>query len=138
MDTGVTYTPYHPRWYRRPVTVWWWLESWRYARFVLRELTSLAVAYFCLIALWKIRAIRGGAADYARFLERMNNPWFLLLNSLAFLGLLFHTITWFNLSPKAMVIRLGGKRVPDGLIIGMNYLAWIAVSAFLAWMTQRG
>jgi len=138
METEANYTSYHPRWYRRRVSVWWWLESWRYAKFVLRELTSLAVAYFCLIALWKISAIRQGAAAYARFLEHMTNPWFLFLNSLALLGVLYHTITWFNLSPKAMVIRLGGRRVPDNLIVAMNYAAWIAISIFLAWMTQRG
>ncbi len=138
MDAGAPYTPYHPRWYRRPVSVWWWLESWRYAKFVLRELTSLAVAYFALIALWKLSAIRRGAGAYAQFFEHMKSPGFLLLNSVAFLLVVFHAITWFNLSPKAMVIRLGGKRLPDGLIVGANYGAWIALSVFLAWMTQRG
>src|SRR3989454_11117143 len=40
------YTPYHPRWYRRRVSVWWWLQNRAYAGFVLRELTSVFVAFF--------------------------------------------------------------------------------------------
>ena len=51
------HTPYHPRWYRRRVSVWWWLQSWPYAKFVLRELTSLFVAYYALVTLWKLRAL---------------------------------------------------------------------------------
>lgn len=138
MSAVVDHTPYHPRWYRRRVSVWWWLGSWAYAKFVLRELTSVAVAYFALIELRKFRAIRIGPEAYAQFLVRMKSPLFLVLNGVAFLLIVFHATTWFNLAPKAMVVRLGGKRVPDAVIVGMNYGAWVAVSAVLVWLSQRG
>ena len=66
MSNAAHPTPFHPKWYRRRVSVWWWLESWRYAKFVLRELTSLAVAFFAGLALWKIRAIAAGPEAYAQ------------------------------------------------------------------------
>ena len=138
MSPGSHYTPYHPKWYRRPVSVWWWLESRSYTRFVLRELTSVAVAYFALIQLWKFHALRTGPDGYARFLERMKNPFVLLLNCLAFLLVLFHAVTWFNLTPRAIVLRFGGKRVPDALIVGANYFACLVISLCLAWLSQRG
>ncbi len=138
MSAPMGYTPYHPRWCRRRVSVWWWLESWPYTRFVLRELTSLAVAYFSVLALWKVSAIADGPAAYADFLARMQSPFFLVLNTLAFLGLLFHSITWFNLAPKALVVRVGGKRLPDWLIQAANYGAWLAVSLGAVWFLQRG
>ena len=56
MSGPVRYTPYHPKWYRRPVSVWWWLESWPYMRFVLRELTSVPVALVSLLTLWQVHA----------------------------------------------------------------------------------
>ena len=138
MSNAAHPTPFHPKWYRRRVSVWWWLESWRYAKFVLRELTSLAVAFFAGLALWKIRAIAAGPEAYARFLERMQSPLFLLLNGVAFLFVLYHAITWFNLAPKAMTVRVGGVRVPDWAIQAGNYLAWLIVSAVAVWVLRRG
>ncbi len=138
MSEPVRYTLYHPKWYRRPVSVWWWLQSWRYAKFVLRELTSLSVAYFAVLALWKVRAITRGPEAYAAFLARLQSPLWVALNALALIFLLYHTITWLNLAPKAMVVRLGGKRVPDRVIQAVNYLLWAAVSAAALWVLERG
>ena len=46
----------------------------------------------------------------------------------------FHAVTWFNLAPKAMVVEVGGRRLPGALIAGANYAAWAVVSAVLAWL----
>jgi fumarate reductase subunit C len=128
----VRYTPYHPRWYRRRVSVWWWLESRSYRGFVLRELTSVAVAFFALVLLWQIRALGQGPEAYARVIARLRSPLFVVLDLLALAFVLFHSITWFNLAPKAMVVRLRGKRLPDVLIAGANYAAWVVLTAAVA------
>ncbi|MFQ5817410.1 MAG: fumarate reductase subunit C [Terriglobia bacterium] len=137
MKTAAHYTPYQPRSYRRRVSVWWWLQKWSYAKFMLREFTSVAVAFFCVVLLWKIRALAEGPDAYAAFLARMKTPLFLALNSVAFLLVLFHAITWFNAAPKAMVVRLRGQRLPDWVIQGMHYLGWVVISAGLVWLLQR-
>jgi hypothetical protein len=36
-----------------------------------------------------------------------------------------------------MVVRAGGHRVPDRLIVVMNYVAWIAASAVVAFFWLR-
>lgn len=131
------YTPYHPRWYRTRVSTYWWLRKWYYLKFVLRELSSIFVAYFVVITLLQIRSLSRGPETYARFEERMRNPLIIALNAISLLFVLFHTITWFNLAPRAMVVRLGGKRVPDTLIAGSNYVAWLAISAAVAWFVLR-
>jgi fumarate reductase subunit C len=128
------YTLYHPRWYRRRVSVWWWLQNRSYARFVLRELTSVAVAYFALVTLWLIRAVARGPEAYADALARLASPLFVILNLIGFALVLYHAITWFNLAPVAMVLRVRGKRVPDAAIAGANYAAWIVLSAFVIWI----
>lgn len=138
MNAQAPYTPYHPKWYRRRVSVWWWLQKAVYTKFVLRELTSLFVAYFALLGLWKLRAVAAGPEAYTTFLARMKNPLWIFINSVALLFLLFHAITWFNLAPRAMVMRWGGKRLPDRAIQGMNYLAWLVISAGIAWFVLKG
>jgi len=132
------YTLYHPRWYRRRVSVWWWLQKGSYTRFVLREITSVFVAFFAVVYLWQIYTLGQGPEAYGRFLARLRTPLFLALDTVAFLFVLFHAITWFNLTPKAMVVRLRGKRVPDSVIVGANYAAWLVVSGAVAFIMLRG
>lgn len=131
-------TPFHPRWHRRRVSVWWWLEKGSYVKFVLRELSSVFVAFFAGVYLWQLRALARGPESYAQFLDQLQTPLFLLLHGLAFFFVLFHAITWFNLAPRAMVVRLGGKRLPDVVVAGMNYLAWLVLSGVVAWVLLRG
>jgi fumarate reductase subunit C len=131
-------TPYHPKWYRPRVSVWWWLKSRPYTTFVLRELTSVFVAFFALVILWQVRALAHGPEAYSRFLTRLKSPFFLALDAAAFLFILFHAVTWFNLAPKAIVIRFRGKRVPDPVVAGLNYAAWLVLSAAVAFFLLRG
>ncbi len=138
MNTKVHYTLYHPKWYRRHVSVWWWLQTWYYTKFVLRELTSLSVAFFALVCLWQVRSLARGPEAYAQCIERLRNPIFLALNLVALGFVLFHAITWFHLAPRAMVLRLRGQRLPDIVVVGLNYAAWIIASALAAWFLLRG
>jgi fumarate reductase subunit C len=138
MSVEPRYTLYHPRWYRRRVSVWWWLQNRSYTGFVLRELTSVFVAFFAVVSLWQLRALAQGPDAYVQFLARLRTPRFLALDTVAFLFVLFHAITWFNLTPKAMVVRLRGKRVPDWVIVGQNYVAWLVLSGLVAFVLLRG
>ncbi len=138
MSDKVHYTPYHPKWYRRRVSVWWWLQNRSYTTFVARELTSVSVAFFAVVSLWQVRALVQGPGTYAQFLAWLRTPLFLVLDTVAFLFILFHAVTWFNLAPKAMVLRLQGKRIPDGIIAGLNYLAWLILSGGVTWILLRG
>jgi fumarate reductase subunit C len=138
MSAGPHYTLYHPRWYRRRVSVWWWLQKRSYTGFVLRELTSVFVALFAVIYLWQLWALAEGPDAYGQFLARLGTPLFLTLAAVAFVFVLFHTITWFNLTPKAIAVRVRGKRVPDWVIVGSNYVAWLVVSGAVAVVLLRG
>jgi fumarate reductase subunit C len=117
--------------------VWWWLKSPSYTGFVLRELTSVFVALFALVVLWQVRALGQGPLEYARFLERLRSPAFIAFHALALLFVLFHSITWFNLAPKAMVVRFGGRRLPDLAVAGLNYGAWLVLSGAVAFILLR-
>ena len=137
MSDGPHYTLYHPRWYRRRMSLFWWLQKRNYTLFIVRELTSVFVAFFAIVYLCLIHSLTQGPEAYEQFLDRMASPLFVVLHVIAFLFVLYHAITWFNLTPKAMVVRLGATRVPDWLIIASNYAAWVVISAVVAFLLLR-
>ena len=137
MNEIPAYTAYHPRWYRPRVSTYWWLWRRAYLKFILRELSSVPVAYFVTLTLVQVHALSDGPQAYADFQRWMTHPVFLTLNAISFLFVLFHTVTWFNLAPTAMAVRIGGRRVPGYLISGPNYLAWLVVSLLVAWYIVR-
>ena len=138
MTERPAYTEFHPKWYRTRVSTYWWLGRWPYVKFILRELSSVFVALFVIMTLLQIRALKNGPQAYQALQERLANPLVLALNTVGLLFVLFHTITWFNLTPKAMAIRVGGKRIPDVLLTAPNYVAWVVVSGVVAWIVMGG
>jgi fumarate reductase subunit C len=128
------YTPFHPKWYRRRIPIFWWLRKRAYVKFIARELTSPFAAYAALLLLIQVWALASGAVTYSRFMSLLARGPVILWHAFVLLCLLFHSITWLNLAPKALVLRLGKKRLPDWTVRVAHYAAWFAVSAFTAWI----
>ena len=120
--------------YHRPMTAGWWLKRRSYVLFMLRELTSVWIAAFLVVYLVQLAALGRGAESYEAFLQRLRMPWWVAFHVLALVAALHHAITWFNLTPKAIVIRIGEERVSPILIAGANYALWLAVSVGVAWV----
>ena len=137
VEGAPAYTEFHPRWYRPRVSVYWWLGEWHYLRFILRELSSVFVALFVIVTLFGLRALRSGPEAYARFMHRLATPAAIVLSTISFFFVLFHSITWFNLAPSAMAIRFRGKRLPDFVVAAPNYALWLVVSVAVAWLVLR-
>ena len=134
---SANYTEFRPRWHRPQMSVFWWVRRRSYLVFVIRELSSVFVAWSVVFLLLLVRAVGQGGAEYQRFLDRSARPWLLALNVVALAFVVFHTITWFNLAPQAMVVRLRGKRVPRSVIAGAHYAGWALLSALAAWLILR-
>jgi fumarate reductase subunit C len=128
------YTEYHPRWHRPRMSTYWWLHRRSYLAFILRELSSVAVAWFVVYLLLLVRAVGRGDAHYREFLSWSAGPGILSVNLVSLAFVAFHAVTWFNLAPQAMVVHLRGKRVPGSRIAATNYAAWALVSAVVAWI----
>jgi fumarate reductase subunit C len=120
------------------MSTYWWLKRWSYLSFILRELSSLFVAWFVVYLLLLIRAVREGEGSYQRFLDWSGNPVVLVINSVSLLCVVFHAITWFSLAPQAMVVRVRGKRVRGIWIAAANYLAWAVLSALVVRLVKGG
>jgi fumarate reductase subunit C len=111
--------------------IFWWLDRAAYVKFILRELTSLAVAWSALLLVLEVAALGRGEAAHRRFVELLGHPAVLALHLLVLAALLFHSVTWLHLAPKAMVVKLGGRRIPDAAILAAHYLAWAAGTALV-------
>jgi fumarate reductase subunit C len=120
--------------YRQPVPLFWWTRRRSYLLFVLRELSSVAVAWFVVHFLLRVTAVHRGPADYREFLDWSASPGILAVNLVALAFVLLHAVTWFTLAPKALVVRLQGRQVPPRAVAAGHFGAWIVASAVVAWI----
>jgi fumarate reductase subunit C len=130
-------TPTDLRLYRRPVSTWWWTRKRSYFVFVMRELSSIFVAWFVAYLVVLIHAVGRGDGAYQRFLDWASSPGVTVLNVVAMVFLLLHTVTWFNLTPQAMAVRVAGRTVPAWQIVAGQYAGLVLVSGFVLWLVTR-
>jgi fumarate reductase subunit C len=123
--------------YQRPVSLLWWTRRRSYLVFVLRELSSVFVAWFVVYLLVMVSAIGSGGESYQRFQDWSGHTWVLVLNVVSFLFMLLHMVTWFGLAPKAMVVRMRGRRVPPRAVLAGHYALCVLLSAVVAWAVLR-
>ncbi|TWP50343.1 fumarate reductase subunit C [Lentzea tibetensis] len=119
--------------HQQPVSAFWWLHQWSYLLFVLRELSSVFVAWFVVYLLMLVSAVSAGQGPYEDFLAWSGQGWVLVLNVVALAFVLLHAVTWFALAPRAIVV----PRVPPWVVLVAHYLAWAVLSAGVVWVVLR-
>ena len=118
--------------YHRPVhNTTWWLKRKPYILFMIRELTSIFVAGYCVFLLILVFKLGEGHIPYNNLISTLNSPISILLHIISLAFVLYHTITWFNLTPKILVLYRGEDRVPQGLVAGIFYAGWIIISIII-------
>ena len=120
--------------YHRPVSNTWWLKRKTYILFMIRELTSVFVAGYCIFLLVLVYKLTQGTDAYGDFMAALKSPISVALHLITLIFVLYHTITWFNLTPKILVLYRGEERIPQGLVAGMFYIGWVVVSVIVAWL----
>ena len=120
--------------YHRIVPNTWWLQRRPYILFMIRELTSVFVAGYCIFLLVLVYKLPQGADVYGNFMAAMKSPISVVLHLITLVFVLYHTITWFNLTPKILVLYRGEERIPQGLVAGTFYVGWLVISAIVAWL----
>lgn len=129
-----SYTEYHPRWLRRPVSTYWWLQQRSYFLFILREASCIFVAWCVVYLLMLVRAVSEGEMSYRQFLSWSATPLILLVNLVSLFFIVLHAITFFEAAPRAIVVHVGGRRVPNGFVRAAHYLGLIAASGVVVWI----
>ena len=118
--------------------MFWWVHRRSYLLFVLRELSCVFVAWFVVYLVLLVAAVHRGSGSYLQFLEWSGRPWMVVLNLVALAFVVLHAITWFTLAPKAMVLRLHGRRLPSRTVAAGHFAAWAVASAVVAWIVLGG
>jgi len=106
----------------------WWLGNRAYFLFMVRELTSVFIAAYLMVFLLTLDKLANGREAYEAYLRFLATPGMRTFHALALAAAIFHSVTWFNITPMVLGLRFGEKRVPPALVAGFNYVAWIAVS----------
>ena len=114
--------------YLRPMAGWYRRNP-RFMAYLLREGTSVFLASYAALLLWGLAALAGGPESYQRWLAFLSSPLSVLLHLLILVAAIYHTITWFRVAPKASpAINVGGKPVPDRIIVAGGYAAFALVT----------
>lgn len=120
--------------HRRHINIFWWSKRWIHIKFITRELTSICVAIYVMLLLLFIVSVFDGPASFESYLTFMKAPGMIVLHVFFLFGLIYHSITWFNLAPKAMVLKVGDKNIPGYAIALANYIGWLVLSLALLWL----
>ena len=123
MDKEVSREPYV-----REMTWRWVFRQPRYVRYMAREFSCLFIGGWTLMMVWGLRELAQGPAAWAAFLVCLTSPVSIAFHVLALGFAIYHSITWFNLTPQALPLQIGEDFVPGAAISGAHFAAWAAVS----------
>ena len=124
--------------YIREVRRSWWMSSPSYIKYMIREATavlnlivSMELLAFCLIAAFD-------PDNAERTISALiQTPAIIILNIIALLAAMYHTVTWFNLMPKAVRIfqpypPQGTRLIPAGFFVIILWCITLLASAIIA------
>jgi fumarate reductase subunit C len=114
--------------YVRAITSEWIFRHPRYLRYMTREFSCLFIGGWTLLMVWGLKQLAEGPAAWAAFLEVLRSPASVVFHVLTLAFAAYHSVTWFNLTPKALPLQLGEEFVPDGVISGAHFAVWAALS----------
>ena len=119
---------------------WNWFTSRRgYRLFMIREATSVFLGAYLIYLIFWVYRLGQGPETFAETIDAARHPLSVALHILALCAALYHSITWFNLTPKIMPMYIGEDRVPDvWAAVIMGYLPWIVVTVVILWGVSRG
>ena len=121
--------------YVRPVPkTTWYLDRRRDIHHMLQEVTSAFIGAYALLLLWGLGSLAGGETAYGSFLEALSSPLSMVFHWVVFAFTLFHSVSWFSVTPKAMPVQIGENFLPGYIIAGAHYAAWVVVSLVILYL----
>lgn len=109
----------------------WWLKQPRYIRYMMREISALFIGAYVLVLVLGLLQLSRGEAAYSAFLATADGTTGLAFAIVAMFFAIYHTYTWFQVTPKAMPLMFAGKRVAGTIIIAAHWLGFVAASTVL-------
>ncbi len=112
----------------------WFFRQPRYMRYMAREVTCLFIGAYAVLLLVALKRLAEGPQAYAAFLQALTSPASVIFHLFVLAFALYHTTSWFNVTPKAMPIQNGEDFLPGGVIVGAHYGVWVVVTLALLFL----
>lgn len=109
----------------------WWLQQPRYVRYMMREISAAFIGAYALLLIVGLYRLSQGRAAYDNFLADAHGAAGQAFAAVTIVFALYHTYTWFQVTPRAMPLTYGSKRVPGALIIAAHWFGFIVASSAL-------
>ena len=123
--------PYQPKIARR-----WYLSTPAFRAYTIREASSLFIGLWYINLAYGITRLVKGEAAWDNWLVFQTNPLMLLFSIVTLVLALYHSTTWFSMTPRVMPPRIAGMKVNQLLmkmahwvgLVGVTILVFVAVT----------
>lgn len=100
-----------------------------------REVSAIFIGAYIIMLIVGLLRLSQGPAAYGSFLSAILSSAGVAFSFITFVFAVYHSVTWFGVTPKALPLRMGGKAVPPAIIIGAHWFVWaIASLLILLWV----
>jgi len=120
--------------YLREEGLSWIFRHPRYLRYMTREFSCLFIGAWTLMLVWALKQLSDGPEAWAAFLAWLQSPLSIAFHVVALAFAAYHSYTWFNLTPRALPLQIGGEFVPDAAIAGAHFAAWAGLTAAVLYL----
>ena len=113
--------------FTRPLPRSWWLKKPPYFRFMIRELTSVAVFAYTALLVWALWSA-ADAGSFSVLYDFLSSPLSVWLHVVVLVLALYHSVTWI-----ALLWREDEQVVPN-LIAGATGMLFFLVTVGVVWL----
>lgn len=106
----------------------WFLRHPRYLRYMAREVTCVFIGLHAVILLVALKRLSEGREAWEAFLHSLAGPAGVVLQLVILVFSVYHSMSWFNVTPKAMPVQIGEKFLPGAVIVGAHYAGCLVAS----------
>jgi fumarate reductase subunit C len=121
--------------YVRPMQGWWRRDPF-FVRYMIREVTALAVLAYAIVLVVGVVRLAQGEAAWNGWLAALRSPGSILLHLVLLLSFAVHAKSWFDIMPKTMpMMFVGGRRVEGSTITRIGWTVTVLVSIVVLVLT---
>lgn len=119
------------RGYVRPMQGWWRRDPF-FVKYMIREVTALAVLVYAIILMVGVVRLSQGADAFNGWLAALKTPGSILLHLVLLASMVVHAKSWFDIMPKTMPLMfVGGHRVEGSTITRTGYVVTIVATVLV-------
>ena len=117
--------------YVRPMQGWWRRDPF-FVRYMIREVTAIAVLVYAIILMFGVLRLSQGEAAFNGWLAALRSPGSILLHLVLLVSFVVHAKSWFDIMPKTMpMMFVGGQRVEGSTITRTGYVVTIVATVLV-------